>query len=350
MRRVSLGRTDLTIPAICLGTMTFGEQNTEAEGHAQLDRAFDGGIDFLDTAELYAIPPRPQTQGRTEEIIGSWMKARGNRNRVTVATKVCGASDMSWFRDDGSPCRLTRAQIDEAVAKSLKRLGVDTIDLYQVHWPDRRVPGFGSSPTIWTDPPRDADEVPIEETLEALAAHVKAGRIRHIGLSNESTWGVMRWLRAAEVTGGPRPVSIQNAYNLLNRTFEVNLAEACRREDVTLLAYSPLGQGFLTGKYLDGARPAGARMTLFERGQRYQRPNADEAIVAYAELAAEIGVSPTTLALAFVASRGFVGSTIIGATTMAQLEEDIAAFDMAITPEIAARIDAIHLRFPNPCP
>lgn len=350
MRRHPLGRTGLTIPSICLGTMTYGEQNTEAEGHAQLDRALDLGIDFLDTAEFYSIPPRPETQGRTEEIIGSWMKARGNRNRVTVATKICGSSDMDWFRDDRSPCRLTRRQIDEAVAKSLKRLGVDTIDLYQVHWPDRRVPGFGSNPTIWNTPTPFADEVPIEETLEALAVHVKAGRIRHIGLSNESTWGVMRWLRAAEVTGGPRIVSIQNAYNLLNRTFEVNLAEACLREDVTLLAYSALGQGFLTGKYLGGARPAGARTTLFERGQRYQRPNADEAITAYMGLAAELGLSSATLALAYATSRSFVGSVIIGATTMAQLEEDIAAFDVEITPEIAAKIDAIHLRFPNPCP
>ena len=350
MRRTRLGRTDLTIPAVCLGTMTFGEQNTEAEGHAQLDRAFDLGIDFVDTAEFYSIPPKPETQGRTEEIIGSWMKARGNRDRVTVATKVCGRSDMDWFRDDGSACRLTRAQVDEAVFKSLRRLGIDTIDLYQVHWPDRRVPSFGSNATIWTDPPRVADEVAIEETLDALAAHVRAGRIRHIGLSNESTWGLMRWLRAAEVTGGARVVSIQNAYNLLNRTFEVNLAEAVGREEVSLLAYSPLGQGYLTGKYRGGAVPAGSRKQLFERLQRYERPNAAEAVEAYCDLARDLGVSPATLAVAFAGSRPFVASTIIGATTMAQLEEDIAAFDFAITPEIAARIEAIHLRFPNPCP
>jgi len=350
MRRTSLGRTELTIPAVCLGTMTYGEQNTEADGHAQLDRALDHGIDFLDTAELYAIPPRPETQGRTEEIIGTWLKARGTRNRVTIATKVCGRSDMTWFRDDASPTRLVRAQIDEAVAKSLKHLGIDTIDLYQVHWPERRVAGFGSNPTIWNDPAPFADEAPIEEALEALAAHVKAGRIRHIGLSNESTWGVMRWLRAAEITGGPRIVSIQNAYNLLNRTFEVNLAEACGREGVSLLAYSPLAQGYLTGKYLGGARPPGARTTLFQRGQRYERPNAEEAIRAYVALAGELGLSPATLALAYCASRPFVGSTIIGATTLAQLDEDLAAFDVAMTPEIAAKIDAIHLRWPDPCP
>lgn len=350
MRRKQLGRSDLSVPLVCLGTMTYGEQNTEAQGHAQLDRALDHGVDFLDTAELYAIPPRPETQGRTEEIIGSWLKARGTRNRVTIATKVCGRSDSTWFRDDGSRCRLTAAQVDEAVFKSLKRLGIDTIDLYQVHWPERMVSGWGSNSTVWTAPPTKADETPIEETLEALARHVKAGRIRHIGLSNESTWGLMRWLRAAEVTGGPRVVSIQNAYNLLNRTFEVNLAEACGREGVGLLAYSPLGQGYLTGKYLGGARPAGARTTLFKRGQRYEGINAEPAIRAYMELAADLEVTPATLALAWVGSRDFLASAIIGATTLAQLEEDLAAFDFEITPEIAAKIDAIHLRFPNPCP
>ncbi|MER2606533.1 MAG: aldo/keto reductase [Siculibacillus sp.] len=350
MRRERLGRTDLTVPEICLGTMTFGEQNTEAEGHAQLDRAFGLGIDFLDTAELYAIPPRPETQGRTEEIIGSWMRARGNRNRVIVATKVCGRSDMDWFRGDGSPCRLTGAQIDEAVFASLKRLGTDHVDLYQVHWPERAVPTFGSNGTIWTDPPIHPDETAIEVTLAALERHVKAGRIRHIGLSNESGWGTMRWLRAAEISGASRPVSIQNAYNLVNRTFEVALSEVSTREGVSLLAYSPLGQGFLTGKYRDGARPAGARFTLFDRGQRYEKTNTAEAVAAYCDLAAEIGVSPSTLAIAWVASRAVVTSTIIGATSLAQLEEDIAAFDVVITPEVAARIDAIHLRFPNPAP
>lgn len=350
MRRTRLGSTDLTIPAICMGTMTFGEQNTEAEGHAQLDYGLDHGIDFLDTAELYAIPPRPETQGRTEEIVGSWLKARGNRNRVTVATKVVGRGDMDWFRDDGAKSRLTKAQVDEAVFKNLKRLGIDTIDLYQVHWPERAVPGFGSVATVWRSPRRYEDETAIEETLAALDAHVKAGRIRHIGLSNESPWGVMRWLRAAEVAGMARVVSIQNAYSLVNRTFEMGLAEACERESVSLLAYSPLGQGYLTGKYRGGAMPAGSRKALFDRLQRYEKPNCAEAIDAYCDLAAELGVSPATLAIAFTLSRPFVASTIIGATTMAQLAENIAAVDFTITPEIAKRIDAIHLRFPNPAP
>ena len=350
MRRTTLGRTSLTVPAICLGTMTFGEQNTEAEGHAQMDRAFERGIDFLDMAELYAIPPRPETAGRTEEIVGSWMAARGNRSRVTIATKVVGRSDMTWFRDDGSKSRLTRAQVDEAVFKSLKRLGTEWIDLYQVHWPERRVPGFGSNPTIWKSPSRVADEAAIEVTLEALDAHVKAGRIRHVGLSNESAWGTMRWLRASEVAGQARPVSIQNAYSLVNRTFEVALAEVCEREDVGLLAYSALGQGYLTGKYRGGALPAGSRKALFDRLQRYEGPGCAEAIEAYVALAAELGISPTTLAIAFVVSRPFVTSTIIGATTMAQLEEVLAAADFGITPEIAARIDAIHLVHQNPAP
>ncbi|NLH81479.1 MAG: aldo/keto reductase [Phyllobacteriaceae bacterium] len=350
MRRHRLGRTDLTVSAVCLGTMTFGEQNTEAEGHAQLDRALAAGIDFIDTAELYAIPPRPETQGRTEEIIGTWMKARGNRDRVILASKVCGRSDATWFRDDGSRCRLTAAQVDEAVFKSLKRLQTDHIDLYQVHWPDRIVPAFGSIAAIWSNPPIRDDEIAIEVTLEALTRHVEAGRIRHIGLSNESPWGTMRWLRAAEIAGVEGPVTIQNAYNLINRTYETGLAEVTAREGIGLLAYSPLGQGYLTGKYLNGARPAGARTTLFDRGQRYEKVNAEAAIAAYVELAREIGVSPATLALAFVTARPFVTATIIGATTMAQLDEDLAAFDFTLTPEIAAKIDAIHLRFPNPAP
>lgn len=350
MQRNRLGRTDLTVPRLCLGTMNFGEQNTEAEGHAQLDFALAHGIDFFDTAELYAVPPRPETTGRSEEILGSWMAARGNRSRTIVATKVVGHTDMRWFRRDGSPGRLTRAQIDEAVFASLKRLRTDWIDLYQVHWPDRAVPGFGANATVWRVPPRHADETPIEATLEALDAHVRAGRIRHIGLSNESAWGTMRWLRAAEISGGPRPVSIQNAYSLLNRTYEVALAEVTDREDIGLLAYSTLAQGYLTGKYRGGALPFGARKTLFDRLQRYERPNAAEAIEAWCDLAADLGLSPATLAVAFAVSRPFVTSVILGATDLDQLRETIAAAEVVLTPQIAARIDAIHLRWPNPAP
>ena len=350
MERRRLGRTDLTVPVICLGTMTWGQQNTEAEGHEQLDYAFAHGIDFLDTAEMYAIPPKPETQGRTEEIIGTWLKARGNRSKVIVATKVAGRSDMGWMRDAGTPARLIKAHVDEAVAKSLKRLQTDYIDLYQVHWPERRVPNFGSNPMIWRDPGRDADEAPIEATLEALEAHVRAGRIRHLGLSNETAWGTMKWLAAADKAGAPRVQSIQNAYSLVNRIFEVNLAEVAAREDVGLLAYSPLAQGYLTGKYRAGALPEGARKTLFNRLQRYEKPGADEAFEAYFALAAELGVSPPVLALAFVNTRPFLTSNIIGATTMAQLKENLSSLDFAITPEIEAAIDAIHLKFANPCP
>lgn len=347
MKYSPLGRTGLTVSRICLGTMTWGQQNTEAEGHAQMDYAVEQGINFFDTAELYSIPPRPETQGSTERIVGTWLKSRGGRDRLILATKVIGRSDMTWFRDDGSPGELSRAQIEEAVNKSLRRLQTDTIDLYQIHWPDRPMP-WGSNPTVFR--PQSGPEHPIEETLEILGDIVKTGKVRHIGLSNESAWGTMTFLRHAEARGLPRVQSVQNAYNLLNRTYETALAEVSMRERVSLLAYSPLGQGFLTGKYLNGARPAGARTTLFNRGQRYQTPGAEPAVEAYVGLARDLGLDPAELAIAFVASRPFVTSTIIGATSMEQLRTDIAAADVTITPEIEERIDAIHLANCNPCP
>ncbi len=350
MQKARLGRTDLQVSRICLGTMTFGEQNTEAEAHAQLDRAVEAGIDFIDAAELYPIPPKPETQGRTEAYIGSWLKARGNRDRLTIATKVVGRSDSTWFRDDGSKPRLDRRNIVEAVEKSLKRLGIGHIDLYQIHWPDRRTAGFGSNPTRWSAPSTDPDEVAIEESAEAFAELVAAGKIRHLGLSNESAWGTMRWLSTSEAGRGPRIVSIQNAYNLVNRTFETGLAEIAHREDVGLLAYSPLAQGYLTGKYANGALPAGSRKQLFDRLQRYEKAGASEAIDAYVALAAEFGLKPATFANAFVLSRPFVTATIIGATTMAQLEECLAAADVTWTDEMGAAVDALHQRFGNPCP
>ncbi|MEZ5842028.1 MAG: aldo/keto reductase [Hyphomicrobiales bacterium] len=348
MQYRKLGTTDLEISEITLGTMTFGEQNTEAEGHAQMDRARDAGINIFDAAELYPIAPRRETQGRTEEIIGTWMKARGNRDRIVVATKVIGRSVMDWFRDDGARGELSRKQIMEAVDKSLKRLQTDYIDLYQVHWPDRPVSTFGSNPTVYKVEP--APEIAIEETLDVLGDIVKAGKVRHIGISNESPWGAMRYLRHHERAGAPRVQSIQNAYNLLNRTFEVGLAEFCERETLSLLAYSPLGQGYLTGKYRNGARPAGARRTLFDRLQRYEKPGTAEAVEKYCALAGDLGVSPSVLAIAYVLARPFVTSTIIGATSMAQLEEDLAALDFTITPEIEERIDAIHQLHCNPAP
>ena len=339
MRR--LGRTDLQVSAICLGTMTWGQQNTEGEGHAQLDYAFERGINFIDTAEMYSVPPKPETQGSTERIIGSWLAARKNRDKVVLATKVAGRGSANWLREDGAKTELDAKNINFAVDASLKRLRADYIDLYQLHWPDRALPLFAERTTTFRDLKR-GPEHPIEETLEALAGLVKAGKVRHVGLSNETSWGTMRFLGAAEAGKGPRVVSIQNAYNLLNRTFEIGLAEIALRESVGLLAYSPLAQGYLTGKYQGGARPPGARTTLFGRGQRYEKPGVEEAIDAYLALAREHGLDPAQMALAFVTSRPFVTSNIIGATTMAQLKTDIASLDVKIPPELEDAINAIH--------
>ena len=346
-----LGRTDLKVSVICLGTMTWGQQNTEAEGHEQMDYALDQGVNFFDTAEMYSIPPKAETQGSTERIIGTWFKARGNRDKIILASKVVGRGTSDWLRDDKGPTRVKRGQIREAVDKSLKRLQTDYIDLYQIHFPERPMP-WGSNPTRFSKAAfeRPADETPIAEQLDAFAEIVKEGKIRHLGLSNESAWGTMSFVRDAETRGGPRVQSIQNAYNLLNRTFETALAEIAIREDVGLLAYSPLAQGFLTGKYLDGAKPAGARTTLFDRGQRYQTAGAEDAIKRYIALAREAGLDPAQMALAFVNSRPFVTANIIGATKMEQLKTDIASIGVTLSPELEAKIDAIHQLVGNPCP
>ncbi len=350
MEKRRLGRTDLLVSKICLGTMTFGEQNTEAEGHQQLDLALDRGVNFIDTAELYPIPPKPETQGRTEKIIGSWMKARGNRDKMIVATKVVGRTADEWFRG-GRPSKLVRADIFDAIDKSLQRLQTDHVDLYQIHFPDRLVP-WGSNPTrLRTKPSRRAeDETPIAETLAAFDELVKAGKIRNLGLSNESSWGVMKFIAEAEKGVGPRPVSVQNAYNFVNRNFEVNLAEVCDREDVSLLAYSPLAQGYLTGKYDDGAVPLGSRKQLFDRQQRYETPGADAVHKAYNQLAREFGMEPALFANAFVTHRPFVTSNIIGATTMAQLELALSSMDVTWTAQMQEAVDDLHQKFGNPCP
>ncbi len=334
-----LGQTDLRVSAICLGTMTWGQQNTEAEGHAQMDYALDRGINFFDTAEMYSIPPNPETQGSTERIIGSWLQARGKRDKVILATKVAGRGQMTWLR--GEPTELNRKHIFAAIDGSLKRLQTDYIDLYQLHWPDRPLPLFVDQTTTFRGLP-PGPENPIEEIVETLDALVKTGKVRHVGLSNETAWGTMRFLHAAEAGKGSRIVSIQNAYHLLNRTFEIGLAEIALREKVSLLAYSPLAQGYLTGKYQRGARPPGARTTLFDRGQRYEKPGVEAVIDEYLALAKEFGLDPAQLALAFVTSRPFVTSNIIGATTLEQLKTDIDSIDVKIPADLEKRIDAIH--------
>ena len=346
--RRPLGNTDTEVSACCLGTMTWGEQNTEAEGHEQMDYAVSRGINFFDTAEMYAVPPRPETQGRTEEIIGTWFQKTGKRKDIILATKMCGRSNQTWTRDgDVELTRQTREQVDEAVEKSLKRLQTDYIDLYQLHWPDRPAAIFGSSlkPHHY-----EVDFEPFEDILGHLQRHVEAGRIRHIGVSNETSYGVMKFLSASEARGLPRMQSIQNAYSLVNRTFEGELEECCVREKVSLLAYSPLAQGYLTGKYRGGALPEGSRKQLFNRLQRYETPKAEAAINSYLDLADEIGADPAQLAIRFCDTRPFMGSTIIGATSMDQLKTCIDAFAMAWSEEIEDRVNALHLAQPSPCP
>ncbi|CAH1658162.1 MAG: aldo/keto reductase [Chelatococcus sp.] len=348
MRYTKLGRTGLDVSRICLGTMTFGDQNTKAEGFAQMDHAVERGINFFDTAELYSVPPKPETQGSTERIVGDWLMERGQRDKIVLATKIVGRTPNTWFREGGLPGELNRAQIHEAVDKSLKRLKTDYIDLYQLHWPDRAVSRFGSNATIFKAV--EGPENPIPEILDALDDIVKAGKVRFIGLSNETPWGTMSFLHAAETAGKPRVQSIQNAYSLVNRTFELGLAEIALRENTGLLAYSPLGQGYLTGKYQNGALPKGSRKQLYNRLQRYETPGAQPAFDAYLALAATTGLDPAQMALAFVLSRPFVTAAIVGASNLDQLKTNIDAIDLALTEEIEQQINDIHLLHQNPCP
>ena len=349
MEMRKLGRTGMDVPVICLGTMTWGQQNTEAEGHEQMDYALAHGVNFFDTAEAYAIPPMPETQGSTERIIGTWFKARGNRSKVILATKVMGRSPMNWLRDDGAPAELSRKQMTEALDKSLKRLQTDYIDLYQLHCSDRSFTQWGANPTVYEVPPQ-RPEHPVEETVEILDSFVKAGKVRAVGLSNETPWGTMQFVQASQRSSHVRVAAIQNAYNFLNRIFEIGMAEVAMREGVGLLAYSPLAQGYLTGKYLHGARPPGTRTTLFNRGQRYQTPGTDVAIEKYVALAREFGLDPAQMAVAFVNSRPFLTSSIIGATSMAQLKILLDWEKARMTPELETRINAIHQLHMNPCP
>ena len=347
----TLGTSDLNVSAVCLGTMTFGEQNTEAEAHAQLDYAFGRGINFIDTAEMYPVPPRAETYTRTETIVGNWLKHQP-RDKVILATKIAGPRrNLQWVR--GGPRAIDRANIREAVDGSLSRLQTDYIDLYQLHWPERNVPMFGQyqfDPTQELEAGQQKQWVPILEQLEALDELVKEGKIRHIGVSNEHAWGVMEFLRIAEQHHLPRIATIQNCYNLINRGFEFSLTEIAYRENVGLLAYSPLAFGHLTGKYLTDP-PAVGRANLFKGfAQRYEKPNVAPASAAYVALAAKHGLSPATLSLSFVMHRWFVSSTIVGATSLLQLEEDLNAWEKPLSEEILKEIEALHLRFMNPAP
>lgn len=341
-----LGRTDLQVSLICLGTMTWGQQNSEEEAHQQMDRAWERGINFMDAAEMYPVPPMAETQGRTEAYIGTWLSARKNRDQVILATKIAGPSrGMSWIR--GGQTRFNKAHIQEALEGSLKRLQTDYIDLYQLHWPERSVNMFGQLGYVHQSQDR---YTPLLETLEILESHVQAGRIRYIGLSNETPWGTMTFLQLADTLNKPRMVSIQNPYNLLNRSFEVGLAEVAIREQCGLLAYSPLAMGMLTGKYAGGQQPPNARMTLFPHFSRYSHPAAVEASEGYVQIARAAGLSPTQMALAFVNQQPFVTSNIIGATTLEQLDENIDSLQVTLSPDVIAQIDALHAVRSNPAP
>ena len=342
-----LGRTDLQVSLICLGTMTWGKQNSEAEGHAQMDYALERGINFFDTAEMYAVPPTAETYGKTEEVIGTWFAARGNRDKVILATKAVGPGERFAHVRDGKP-KHNRTHLVQAVDDSLRRLQTDYIDLYQLHWPERSVNSFGKLGYVHND---DEVTTPIAETLGVLADLVKSGKIRHIGLSNETPWGMMTFARLADEAGLPRVASVQNPYNLLNRSFEVGAAEVAIREDIGLLAYSPLGGGTLSGKYVGGARPTGARMTVFAHNfTRYATPLAEEAIAAYVSLARANGLDPAQMALAYINTRRFLTANIIGATTMEQLKSNIDSIDIALSEDVLKGIEELQQRYSNPCP
>jgi len=344
MKRKTLPGTSLEISEACLGTMTWGEQNSEAEAHAQIDRAIERGVNFIDTAEMYPVPPNATTQGRTESFVGSWLAKHG-REGLVVATKIAGPGRRPWIRDGRSDLR--PETIAEAVGTSLARLKLDCIDLYQIHWPQRNVPQFGATEF---DPTKERDGGPsIRDQVLGMAAMIEAGKIRHWGLSNETAWGVSAFRRAAQELGVPGPVTVQNSCNLVSRAVEGDLAEAIFREGMSVLPYSPLAGGILTGKYRGNAKPPGARYTRFETvGVRYRKPLVFEASEAYLEVARAHGLTPIQLALGWVRSRWYVGATIVGATSVAQLDENLDAFEVDLDAATLADIAAVQLRYPNP--
>lgn len=342
-----LGHTELKVSRICLGTMTWGEQNTQAEAFTQMDYALDQGVNFWDTAELYAIPPKAETYGLTEQIIGRWFAERGGRDKVVLTSKVAGPAEfVSHIR--GGKTRFNEAQLGQALEDSLKRLQTDYIDLYQLHWPERPTNFFGHLGYQSLAEPEDL--TPLADTLMVLSKLVEQGKIRSIGLSNETAWGAMKFIQLAESLGLEKIVTVQNPYNLLNRSYEVGLAEVSHREGVGLLAYSPLGFGVLSGKYLNDKKPPGARLTLFDSYDRYSSPNAIKSTELYAALARGNGLTPAQLALAFVNSRPFVTANIIGATTMGQLKENIDSIQVSLSDDILQEIERIHQTYTIPSP
>ena len=343
MKYRTLPGTDIEVSEVCLGSMTWGEQNDEAEAHAQLDCAVAAGVNFIDTAEMYPVPPKATTQGRTETYLGNWLAKRG-RDGLFIATKVAGPGRREWIR--GGRTGLSRDIIAEAIGTSLARLQIDCIDLYQIHWPQRNVPLFGATEF---DPSKETEGPSIAEQVEGMARMIEAGKIRHYGLSNETSWGVCEFRRVARERGVPGPVTIQNSYSLVSRSVDNDLAEVLFREKMSLLAYSPLAAGMLSGKYLNGAQPPKSRFMLFDGlGMRFRKPMVGEAIAAYAELAKRRGLTLPQLALGYVKSRRYLGALIVGATTIAQLEEDIAAAEVELDAATLADIAAVQVRYPNP--
>ena len=344
MNMNNLGRTDVSVTDICLGTMTWGSQNTEAEGHAQIAMARDAGITFMDTAEVYAVPGSPETSGRTEEIIGNWFAANGDRDKWVLATKIVGGGN-AHIRNAKRP---DAASVRQAIEGSLKRLKTDYVDLYQIHWPSR---GHYNFENYWRYAPEKQDTADalnnMEEVLGAMGDLVREGKIRHFGLSNETTWGLAQWVRLAEQKGLPRAVSVQNEYSLIRRIFDHDMAELSHHEDVGLLAYSPLAGGLLSGKYFDGATPKGSRKE-YQKGFWRLNEHSDAATHAYHEVAARHGLDPVQMAIAFCRSRPFITSTIIGATSTDQLTQVLGALEVTLSPEVLADIDATYRRFPRP--
>lgn len=342
-----LGTTELKVSSICLGTMTWGEQNTEVEAHEQLDYALERGVNFFDTAEMYPVPPQSETYTRTEEYIGRWGKLKTHRDKIIMATKIAGPSaGMTYIR--GGQQMFQKEKVMAAVDASLKRLQTDYIDLYQLHWPERQTNFFGQ--LGYQHNPEEPQWTPFQEVLETLQEIQKQGKVRHFGLSNETPYGTMHFLNLADSQGLPRMQSVQNPYSLLNRTYEIGMGEISIREKCGLLAYSPMAFGALSGKYLNGKRPAGARLTLYDRFTRYSNPQATAAIEKYCQLAQEFGTTPAKLALQFVTTRPFVTSNIIGATKMEQLKENLDSVDLELTDEMLQKIQEVHTLIPNPSP